>query len=155
MRAAFDSARAGRPTIVLLTGEAGIGKSTLVADAVATARAGGAVVAVGTCWDREGAPGLWPWVQAVRTLARTTDPETWEAARAEAGGDLAAVLGEGGKNGFELNYPVSVMEYMRESFVKKFIVDPASVRLKSAMPPLSRTGAEADKTVTGKGNRWA
>ena len=49
--------------LVLVAGEAGIGKSSLVAGAVEAARSGGALVAVGTCWDREGAPGHWPWVQ--------------------------------------------------------------------------------------------
>ena len=48
--------------LVLVAGEAGIGKSSLVAGAIEAARAGGALVAVGTCWDREGAPGHWPWV---------------------------------------------------------------------------------------------
>jgi tetratricopeptide (TPR) repeat protein len=78
--------------LVLVAGEAGIGKSSLVAGAVAAARAGGALVAVGTCWDREGAPGHWPWVQVVRALSRLAPAEAWAAARAEAGGELAALL---------------------------------------------------------------
>ncbi len=44
MRAAFDSARAGRPTIVLLTGEAGIGKTRLADEAAVIGRASGARV---------------------------------------------------------------------------------------------------------------
>ncbi len=82
--------------LVLVAGEAGIGKSALVAGAVAAARAGGALVAVGTCWDREGAPGHWPWVQVVRALARLAPPEVWAAARAQAGGDLEVLLGADG-----------------------------------------------------------
>ena len=41
VRAAFDSARAGRPTIVLLTGEAGIGKTRLADEAAVMGRASG------------------------------------------------------------------------------------------------------------------
>src|SRR5690349_3633635 len=75
--------------LVLVAGEAGIGKSALAAGA---ARAGDALVAVGTCWDREGAPDHWPWVQVVRALARLAPADAWDAARAEAGGELAALL---------------------------------------------------------------
>lgn len=82
--------------LVLVAGEAGIGKSSLVAGAIEAARAGGALVAVGTCWDREGAPGHWPWVQVVRALARRAPAEAWEAARGEAGGDLGTLLGGDG-----------------------------------------------------------
>jgi len=44
VRAAFDSARAGRPTIVLLTWEAGIGKIRLADEAAVIGRASGAWV---------------------------------------------------------------------------------------------------------------
>ncbi|QYG95156.1 AAA family ATPase [Iamia sp. SCSIO 61187] len=81
--------------LVLVAGEAGIGKSALVAGAVAAARAGGALVAMGACWDREGAPDHWPWVQVTRALARSARPETWEEARREAGGELSVLLGGG------------------------------------------------------------
>src|SRR6478735_6074335 len=41
LRAAFDAARGGRPTIVLLTGEAGIGKTRLADEAAVIGRASG------------------------------------------------------------------------------------------------------------------
>jgi hypothetical protein len=34
-------------------------------------------VATGTCWDREGAPGYWPWVQVMRSLQRAARPQAW------------------------------------------------------------------------------
>ena len=30
----------------------------------------GAVAVWGTCWEGEGAPGYWPWIQVVRALVR-------------------------------------------------------------------------------------
>lgn len=79
--------------LVMVTGEAGIGKSALVAATVDRARAAGALTAVGTCWDRDGAPDHWPWVQVVRSLAATAEPEAWAEARAAAGGDVDALVG--------------------------------------------------------------
>ncbi|UBU13079.1 AAA family ATPase [Nonomuraea gerenzanensis] len=80
--------------LVLVTGEAGIGKTTLVTSAAGEARRCGALVVGGACWDAGGAPGYWPWVQVVRALRRSAEPEEWAAAEEAAGGGLAALLGE-------------------------------------------------------------
>ncbi|NUR85814.1 MAG: AAA family ATPase, partial [Nonomuraea sp.] len=61
--------------LVLVTGEAGIGKTTLVTSAAAEARRAGAVVVGGACWDSASAPGYWPWVQIIRALRRAASPE--------------------------------------------------------------------------------
>ncbi|GAA2108383.1 ATP-binding protein [Actinomadura alba] len=80
--------------LVLVTGEAGIGKTTLVTGAVDEARRLGALVVSGSCWDSESAPGYWPWVQVIRGLRRGATPEEWAAAESAAGGGLAVMLGE-------------------------------------------------------------
>ncbi|MFI7616066.1 ATP-binding protein [Nonomuraea terrae] len=80
--------------LVLVTGEAGIGKTTLVTSAAGEARQRGALVVGGACWESDGAPGYWPWVQVIRALRRAADPEEWAAATAEGGDSLAALLGE-------------------------------------------------------------
>jgi len=80
--------------LALVTGEAGIGKTALVVAAVDEARRRGALVLSAACWEREGAPGYWPWVQVVRSLQRSADPDEWRAARAAAGDDLSFLLGE-------------------------------------------------------------
>ncbi|NGO81618.1 AAA family ATPase, partial [Streptomyces sp. YC504] len=80
--------------LLLVTGEPGIGKTTLVTEAAQEARELGALVLTGACWDSGSAPGYWPWVQIVRALRRWATPE--EVARAEeaAGGGLGVLLGE-------------------------------------------------------------
>ena len=70
LRSAVDAAMAGAGGVVLLAGEAGMGKTALAAEAAAYAKARGAVAVWGTCWEGEGAPGYWPWIQVVRALAR-------------------------------------------------------------------------------------
>jgi hypothetical protein len=79
---------------VLVTGEAGIGKTTLVGQAADEARRRGALVLGGACWDSDNAPGYWPWVQVVRGLLRAATPEERAAAEAAGGSGLGVLLGE-------------------------------------------------------------
>jgi hypothetical protein len=83
--------------LVLITGEAGIGKTALVAAAMEEARRRNVFVLSATCWDREGAPGYWPWVQVVRSLQRTATATEWDDAFAAAGDGLIFLLGRGGE----------------------------------------------------------
>ena len=83
----LERAQAGRGGVVVLSGEAGIGKSTTFEKFCDEARSHGARVLVGRCSDREGAPAFWPWTQILRALlAETSD--------AEFGHELAAIVPE-------------------------------------------------------------
>jgi hypothetical protein len=68
LTAALDRAFAGRAALVLVSGEAGIGKTALAARLAEEASARGATTAWGTCWYWEQAPGFWPWIQVIRSL---------------------------------------------------------------------------------------
>jgi len=65
-----DDALARHGQLVLLAGEAGIGKTTMLSAAAAYAERRGARVAWGWGWPGAGAPGYWPWVQVLRTFGR-------------------------------------------------------------------------------------
>ncbi|AXK34080.1 ATPase [Streptomyces armeniacus] len=80
--------------LVFVTGEAGIGKTALAAEAAADAARRGARVLSASCWEGDGAPGYWPWVQVVRDLARTATTDEWSAATRTAGDSLPVLLGE-------------------------------------------------------------
>ena len=79
----------GERATILVSGEAGIGKTSLIRAAVAHAAGQGARVAWGTCIDVDGAPGYWPWTQALVGLVREIGLD--EAGR--RAGDDAALLG--------------------------------------------------------------
>ena len=66
----------GHPVVVLLRGEAGIGKSRLVREAIERARSGGSPILHGACLDLggDGLPYL-PFVEALRGLVRETPPD--------------------------------------------------------------------------------
>jgi tetratricopeptide (TPR) repeat protein len=91
---AVERAREGRGGLVAVSGEAGIGKTALVTEAAARAAASGWQVVHGNGWDGAGTPGLWPWIQILRSLERAVGPEDWIACRAAAGDGVGYVLGE-------------------------------------------------------------
>ncbi|NGO72053.1 ATP-binding protein, partial [Streptomyces boncukensis] len=103
LRASVTRAVSSHGGLMLVTGEAGIGKTTLVAQAAEEARELGALVLGGSCWDSQSAPGYWPWTQVMRGLRRAATEEEWAAAEAaaEAAGEgcLPALLGEPGGRG--------------------------------------------------------
>jgi DNA-binding SARP family transcriptional activator len=73
MNAAAE-ATAGRIRIVLLTGEAGAGKTALAGQASQRLAAQNWMVAAGRCPEDEGAPPGWPWAEALRELAAAAAP---------------------------------------------------------------------------------
>jgi predicted ATPase len=85
----------GQARAVLVGGEAGMGKSRLVAEAAAMAERAGFRVLVGHCVEI-GADGmaLVPLVEALRTLARTTRPDELAALLGPARVELSRLLPE-------------------------------------------------------------
>jgi DNA-binding CsgD family transcriptional regulator/tetratricopeptide (TPR) repeat protein len=70
--AALTNSRAGEPRFLLITGEAGIGKSRLVEETAQHARQSGHEVLIGGCINvTEGAAPLAPFVESFRTLANS------------------------------------------------------------------------------------
>jgi DNA-binding CsgD family transcriptional regulator/tetratricopeptide (TPR) repeat protein len=94
-RQAIDDAATGRPQLVTITGEAGIGKSRLVRELVAGARADGSRILAGGCLDIGDAsvPYL-PLAEALRGLARGVDPRELETLLGPTRADLATVAPE-------------------------------------------------------------
>ncbi|MGH9263746.1 MAG: BTAD domain-containing putative transcriptional regulator [Acidimicrobiales bacterium] len=74
LHAALADARAGHGGVVLVSGEAGIGKTRLAEELAAGAEAQGATVAWGRAYETEGAPPFWPWTQVIRTVMEGSWP---------------------------------------------------------------------------------
>jgi len=63
----------GRGGVMLIAGEAGIGKTSLAERIADRARGHGAPVVWGRCVVAEGAPALWPWRQVLRGALATAE----------------------------------------------------------------------------------
>src|SRR5438874_7623436 len=67
LQSALDSARSSQGELVLMVGDAGIGKTRTVERLAALATDQGFRVLWGSCYEEHGAPPYWPWVHALRS----------------------------------------------------------------------------------------
>jgi tetratricopeptide (TPR) repeat protein len=75
LRVALDDACTGRGRLLLLSGDPGIGKTRLAVEIAAEAAARGMGALWGRCWEGDGAPAYWPWIQVIRECLASADPE--------------------------------------------------------------------------------
>jgi DNA-binding CsgD family transcriptional regulator len=88
----LDAAVAGSGGVVLVAGEPGIGKTRLAEELTVQATARGALVLWGRCWEGEGAPAFWPWVQVVRAYVEATDPAVLRRDMGGGAADIAQLV---------------------------------------------------------------
>ncbi len=67
LRSAFDDVFADRARVLMLIGEPGIGKTRMVQELVAAPEWTRVEVVWGRCYENQGAPPYWPWIQAIRS----------------------------------------------------------------------------------------
>jgi DNA-binding CsgD family transcriptional regulator len=90
---ALERATHGQPSLVLIAGEAGVGKSRLLTEFSARAEASGAMTATGGCLDvGEGGLPYAPFVEALRALARRLDPADIPAVFGPSAGVLGSMI---------------------------------------------------------------
>jgi DNA-binding CsgD family transcriptional regulator/tetratricopeptide (TPR) repeat protein len=95
VRAAIERAAAGQPGCVLVAGEAGIGKTRLVTEALGHAAGLGVVALIGGCLDvGEGVLAYAPVVEALRPLAGLLGPAELERVLGGARDELARLIPE-------------------------------------------------------------
>ena len=90
LKAALEEALSGRGRMVTLVGEPGIGKTRTAQELVTFAGLRGMQVLWGRCYEEQGVPPYWPWVQAIRAYVHERDAKEL---RSELG-SAAAVIAE-------------------------------------------------------------
>jgi DNA-binding winged helix-turn-helix (wHTH) protein/tetratricopeptide (TPR) repeat protein len=93
LRADLDRAASGSGRLVLISGEAGIGKTRLAEEAIAMARANGIAIFSGRCLDDEQAVPFLPFVEMLESIVgRSSGADALRATFGEQGGELTRLL---------------------------------------------------------------
>ena len=90
----LGDALSGQRGIIVLSGDAGIGKTRLVSEITRRARGQGARVAEGHAYPGEGAPPFWPWAQALHSLLTSADSDGLASAFVARANDIARLVPE-------------------------------------------------------------
>jgi predicted ATPase len=94
LEGALEDAAAGRGRLVLLFGEPGIGKTRTAQELAERARTRGFEAVAGRCYQGEGAPAFWPWVQILRACTEDVHDDELEMALGPGGDALAHLVPE-------------------------------------------------------------
>lgn len=72
--AALEGTDTGRGQLIMLVAKPGIGKTRTAQELARHAKEHGSHVLWGWCYEGEGAPSYWPWVDSLRTYCQRVEP---------------------------------------------------------------------------------
>ncbi len=96
LRAGLEDALSGRGRLLMLVGEPGIGKTRTSEEFATYARLRNVQVLWGRCYEGEGAPAYWPWVQIIRSYVHDKEPKELMSEMGPGAADIAQVVSEVG-----------------------------------------------------------
>jgi len=94
LKACLEDALSGRGRLVTLVGEPGIGKTRTALELATYAQLRQAQVLWGRCYEGEGAPPYWPWVQAIRSYVREVDPVQLRSDMGSGAAEIAEIVSD-------------------------------------------------------------
>ena len=94
LTAALEDAMSGRGRLVMLVGEPGIGKTRTAQELASRAEAQGAQVLWGHCYEGQGAPPYWPWVQTLRACVERSNADTLQSQMRSNAANIAEIVPE-------------------------------------------------------------
>ncbi len=92
LREALARARHGAGSIILLSGEPGIGKTRLATELMAEANVAGVAAALGRCYEMEGTPPFVAFAEAFDDLFRAVPADRLRACLGDQGAELARIV---------------------------------------------------------------
>ena len=94
LKACLEDALSGKGRLVTLVGEPGSGKTRTAQELATYAGLRQAQVLWGRCYEGEGAPPYWPWVQAIRSYVREREPDQLRSEMGAGAADIAQVVSD-------------------------------------------------------------
>ena len=94
LKAALEDSLSGRGRMVTLVGEPGVGKTRTSQELATYAGLRGCQVLWGRCYEEQGVPPYWPWVQAIRSYVRERDPQELSAEMGAGAADISEVVSD-------------------------------------------------------------
>jgi tetratricopeptide (TPR) repeat protein len=94
LKAALEDALSGRGRLVTLVGEPGIGKTRTAQELGTYAGLRQCQVLWGRCYEGQGAPPYWPWVQAIRSYVQDRGADQLRPEMGAGAADIAEVVSE-------------------------------------------------------------
>src|SRR5215217_323097 len=94
LRARLDEAHFGKGGIIMIAGEAGIGKTRIANEFAAHARAYDIPVLWGRCYEGDWAPPYAPWAEALSAATKAFPPEALHEALGREAATLAQLVPE-------------------------------------------------------------
>src|SRR4030095_301565 len=94
LRVALNETLSGKGHLFMLVGEPGSGKTRMTEQLATYARLCNAQVLTGSCYEGEGAPAFWPWLQIVRQYVQSREPSTLLSIMGPGASEIAHVVYE-------------------------------------------------------------
>ncbi len=94
LRVALNETLAGKGHLFMLVGEPGSGKTRMTEQIATYALLCNAQVLIGSCYEGEGAPAFWPWLQIVRSYVQDLEADKLQSIMGPGAADIAQVVSE-------------------------------------------------------------
>ena len=113
----FHQAKSGRGSLILLLGDAGIGKTRLAEEALAAARQLGCQTLVGRCYEQEGTPALIPYIEVLEEASRLMPAAAFRQAVGPSAPELAKLMPELHRLFPDMAPPLELPPQLRQRFL--------------------------------------
>ena len=94
LKDAVERSFSGSGRVLMLSGEPGVGKTRTARELAESARRSGAIILWGNCYQDEGTPAYWPWVQIIREALSGLDVDAVRYLMGSGAGDIARIVPE-------------------------------------------------------------
>ena len=94
LKVTLEDVFAGHDRLVMLAGEPGIGKTRTAQELASRAESLGAQVLWGRCYEEEGTPPYWPWVQPIRSYVQLHEAGELRSIMGAGASDIAEIVPE-------------------------------------------------------------